>query len=945
MKMKPLSSTSSTARALAKIEAPSVGADGVLPHNQWDQDLMLEVPNNPDIQAGFFITQTTNGASYGASHQVTLAEAGNPNYRFTFFLKRSDFPSGNPQSNLTLSYTVYNAMEDTTLTPPLGYTLIFDKQPPGGSSISYINFTAEQLQGIYPDSLTGGYLLADVSPWSGMAVGDVLTPWLANAPPNDDNSESGLLHNAAITVTEDNFGSPVQIRFSRTALLALGDTDQSFGYQLKDKLGNTSVISPTRQIPVHLQARAVRPKRNASTPRQPRVVRSGEGINLEGGTIEDLRPLDGRIKVARLSGDVEFTIPMPSAPIDGNHAQVFINGVAIGASEEVPATGTEFTLKITAADFATATRYPFETWSVDYSYFDPFSGDDNLSGSPVQLIVDRHAPGGRPPRPPAIAFTEAQLNGITEDDMDPSADALIVRLSSWFDDDVDDQVQLWLGTGPLEADGVYLADLPPVVTDPSLEMDVAFPRAALEAVGSNHVYFGYRITDWAGNVSDLSIVTAIDVFLSGVPANLLAPLVPDAAPYNPADGSGTPPGSGLLVWTEANPEATVRIPIYDNVAEGDRIYVLWNNRTLSPVTVLQQDIDDEPTNSYLLEIKVPFQDVSAGAPGANIPIGYRVFPVTNTPQVDSPAQYINVNLATPGGPDPDPDPETPEHGNMRLPRALSDFPGSVDNLIPPEAYASPAHVYIRRAGEDNKPIWLIDDILQVIWGDDATNNPVPIRITANEEPADLNVVIPAAMIAANGTGTIPLYFTLTRTLSPGNDVTVRSRTQPVIVQAPGDAPGGTNPLAVATFPESIAPIAGNPNRVIQRAVGMRGTTLRVPLLDAGGTPLANVVAGDFITVDFYGVDDPLDGAGHDNDPNKPVIPNSRITVTDHVILQAEIDQGYYSLSLPYAKTYFICRNLSVTKYSIRNAAGITKNAPDTLILFALNQAGGTCSLP
>jgi len=945
MKMKPLSCTSSTVEALAKIEAPTVGADGVLPHNQWDQDLRLEVPNDPAIQAGFLITLTTNGAAYGASHTVTLAEAGDPNFKFPFFLKSSDFPSGNPQSNITLSYKVYDAMEDTTLTPPLGYTLIFDKQAPGGSSIPYINFTAEQLQGIYPDSLTGGNLLANVSPWSGMAVGDVITPWLANAPPNDDNSESGLLHNAAITVTEDNFGSPVELRFSRVAMQALGDVDQSFGYQLKDKLGNTSVISPTRQIPVRLQSRAVRPKRNASTPRQPRVVRSGQGINLDGGTIEDLRPLDGRIKVDRLSGDVDFTIPMPTAAIDGNHAQVFVNGVGIGTSVEVPATGTEFTLKITAADFAAATRYPFETWSVDYNYFDPASGDENLSGFPVQLIVDRHAPGGRPPVPPAIAFTEDQLAGITEDDMDPALDALVVHISAWFDDDYDDQIELWLGDGPLVTDGNYLTALPPPVTTPEQGMDVAFPRADLEAVGSNRVYFGYRITDWAGNVSNLSTVTPLNVFLSGVPANLLAPLVPDAEPYNPADGSGTPPGTGLLVWTEANPEATVRIPIYDNVAEGDRVYVLWNTQTVPPVTVTQQDIDDEPANTYLLEIKVPFQYVSDGAPGVNIPIRYRVFPVTNTPQVDSPAQYINVNLATPGGPDPDPDPETPEHGNMRLPRALSTAPGSVDNLIPPEAYNSQAYVTVRRAGEDNKPIWLIDDTLQVIWGDDATNNPGPIQITANEEPADLAVLIPNALIVANGTGTIPLYYTLTRTLSPGNDVTVRSRTQPVVVQAPGDAPGGTNPLAVATFPDSVPPVAGNPNRLIQRAVGMRGTSLRVPLLDAGGAPLANVAAGDFITVDFYGVDDPLDGPGHDNDPSKPVIPESRITVTDHVILQAEIDQGYYQVALPYAKTYFICRNLSVTKYSIRNAAGITKNAPDTLILFALNQSGGTCSLP
>ncbi len=101
----------------------------------------------------------------------------------------------------------------------------------------------------------------------------------------------------------------------------------------------------------------------------------------------------------------------------------------------------------------------------------------------------------------------------------------------------------------------------------------------------------------------------------------------------------------------------------------------------------------------------------------------------------------------------------------------------------------------------------------------------------------------------------------------------------------------------------------------------------MPLRNADGTPLTNVAAGDLITVEFYGVNDPDDGAGHDADPFKPMIPESQISILDYAIMAADMNRGYYETLLPYAKTYFICRNLSVTNYSITNAAGIRKNAP------------------
>jgi hypothetical protein len=931
---------------LLELEVPVADEDRTLPHDKWNEDLQVLVPNSSAILEGFTITLTINTVGYGNPHTVSAAEAGDLSVKYEFTIASSDFPSGNPLGHYELNYEVHDPINDLTIISQYRYVLFFDKEPPGGNTLPYLGFTADQLQGIYPGDIIDGHLHVNLSPWQKMAAGDTLTPWLASTPPDDNNQDSGLVNDASISIGADDVGRPVSVKFPQAALSALGDIPQFFGYQLNDKLGNTSAVSPARKIEVHLQGTtSVRPPKKTRATRFPRVVRRKQNPDLFQGRIEDLRPRDGRIKADRLIAPIDFIVPTPLLPIDGNVAQLSFDGVPVGLQVLVDPLLPEFILRIEPTDLPPISAARFDVLQVDYSYFDPFAGNENPSGKPVQLIIDRHAPGGTPPTPPAIAFTPAQLDGITEDELDQIADGLIVHISSWFDDDYDDQVELWLGTGPNAADGSYLTATPPAITDPSAGLEALFPRADLESVGTNPVFFGYRVTDWAGNISNLSETTAINVYLAGVPGDVDRPLIPEAAPYNPEDGSGAPPGTGLLIWTEANPETTVHIPTYLNVAVGDRIYVLWNGQTLAPVQVTQVDIDEEPTNGYLLHIEVPFPSIIAGTPGPNIPISYRISPASGTPAVTSPIQYINVNLETPGGPDPDPDPETPEHENMRPPVVLSDFPGSQNNLIPPEAYASAAKLTVSRAGLDNNVIWKVGDTLQVYWGTTPPDDPLPIPITAANETSNIIVPIPAAFIASKGTGEIPVYYELTRDLGNNNLVTARSPLQIVTVQAPGEAPGGTNPLAVADFPETVDPITGSPYRVLQRARGIDGTTFRIPLADAAGVALENVAAGDFISVDFYGVNDPLDGPGHDNDPSKPIIPESQITVVDYVILASDMTRGYYEISLPYSKSYYICRNLTVTKYSIRNAAGISKSAPDTLILFALNISGGTCTLP
>jgi hypothetical protein len=931
---------------LAILEVPSVGADGVLPHDLWNEPLAVNVPTDESIIEGSVISLILNSATYA---EQTVTTGGTEDPAFNFFINNAVFPSGDPLSRANLSYRVKNPESEEVIPSPFIFTVIFDKEAPGGKPPPYLGFDDDQLAGIYPEDVSSGYLDVKLAPWSGKAVGDTLTPWLGKEAANPGNSAAGLLEGEKITVTDPlELGKSITVKFPKSALESLGDIPQHFGYQLADKLGNVSEVSPTRQIDVHLNDKAHR-KPDSRTKGKVTVVRKGarsDGLFKLEIKNAVVRASDGRIKVADLANPIVFNIKEPATPIYGNVAQLYVNGYepdnAVGELA-YPELGSDFELSIPVEAFP-APEYPFTKWSVDYRYYDVESEDQRFSNEPIQIIFDQIAPGGEDATPAPISVPDELINnGVSISDLTGDPAALPLHIAAWFDEDLDDQVELWLGTGTNEASGKYLDAKPAPVSETGTGVEVLFPLADLITFSGNPVYFGYRVTDWAGNRSQLSNVVPLDLYLNDQPSDLLAPQIPEAAPYNPADGNNMPPGTGMLTWNKANTSTTVQIPTYTNVKVDDRIYVQWGVQGVTPMSVTQKDIDDAATNGYLLLLEVDFKTtVFPVGSQPNLAVNY-VVRRTDTPDKASPMQYVRVNLETPGGPDPDPTPETPEHDNMKPLEVLSSVAGSTPNLITPEGYDKTATITIPRTGADNEAIWKLNDTVTIYWGG-PDEDPAPITITSANQGSNLIVPLPADFIAKNGTGSIPVYYTLTRDLGDGNLVTARAIDTTVIVQSAGEAPGGLGELLGAVFPESLDPSSANPNRRITRAVGLDGTTLRVPLLDAGGQPLENVAVGDSIIGEFYGVDDPANGPGADIDPNKPRIEASVISI-DHKIVADDLTNGYYEVAVPYSKTYTICRNLSVTDYSITNAAGITKAAPRVLILFALNQAGGTCDLP
>lgn len=555
------------------------------------------------------------------------------------------------------------------------------------------------------------------------------------------------------------------------------------------------------------------------------------------------------------------------------------------------------------------------TESLNYFLFD-IDSEAGAPGVPVNVRFDRKPAGGD--ELPPIAFTDDQLRGITNSDLDANGD-LNVLIDPYYLGEDGDVIEMWVGDAP--DSGSYLTPSF-LVGDPTLQAPVKYTRAQLEAAGDGQdLYFGYKVTDFAGNESTISNLTKISVFIN-LPT-LGAPVVPEGA-------------DGLVTYNDANPSVTVEIPHYDGAARNDGIVVIWAGGRADRYSLSQEDIDRDP-ELPVASIEVPFDLVAAGGNGTVV-VSYEMDRVNN-PTTPSPGTDVAVNLTTPGGPDPDPDPETPEHENVKAP--LIKVATSPDNTISPGDFGEPGDATIFRVGDDLQPIWLVGDVIQMHWGAVSSPHIAPFPVTAVNEGANISVDIPFDdVIQAEGVGPIPTYFTITRELPvppPGSGtvpVTIKSPEQIVMVASSGALPGDGSQLRAAFFPEA------NARNIITKAVGSRGTTLRI-LLD--GVTNIELTSNPKVSYEFVGITSG-DQSGPGTPPGDP-IEQSRISGVDVPLTLNDLNQGYFEVPLPYAKTYYICRNGAKVNYSLANDVGRNSDHVEAFVRFAMNEAGEKCLPP
>ncbi len=545
---------------------------------------------------------------------------------------------------------------------------------------------------------------------------------------------------------------------------------------------------------------------------------------------------------------------------------------------------------------------------LNYFLYDAASEDGQISASPVDIRFDRKAPGGT--ELPPIAFTAEQLSGITVADLNADGD-LEVRVDAYFGAELDDVIEMWLSDSSAQDDTKYLK-VKYGVGSPTDATTVKFLTNDFATAGDGKpLYFAYRVTDFAGNVSSRSFVTRIPVYIN-LPA-LAPPLVPEA-------------DDGLVTFSDANTHVEVQIPTYVGVAVGDVITVIWGGRAQLPVTITNTGGDP------VLSVLVPLAEVAAGGYAAhNVNVSYTMLHGSD-PVVSSPDTPIKVDLSGPGG-IVDPNPGTPEHENLRPAEVRVNAGNSPLNEILPGDFGKDATATIRRQGVNNSVIWQTDDVIQLYWG--SIELPTSVTVTAANEGANISYPVPhAGVIETEGVGDIPVYYEITRQLAGDKGpvpVKVKSSDQIVKVASVDSLPGGPAALLPGVFPEA------NANNIIVERVGRDGTPFRILLTGVSNIELTK---NPTVSYNFVGIQSGDATAPPTNPPAAP-IEASRLRADNVPLTQEHLDQGYFEIHMPYAHIRLICRNGATLDYTLSNVYG-SKPAPQRFVRFALNLAGGGC---
>lgn len=909
-------------RALLQLSVPHRDDTHRIPLEFLEADLEVRIPDSEDILVGHFLELYVRNTPLGNPRQVTVvdkqAAEGNPDFYYSMSIAKALFPSEGTSVTFSVDYSAAPASEQALSNLPL--EVILDREPPGGETLPYLNFTTEQLAGIAQSDLTGDYLEVPAPFWYGKLVGDVLTPWLGTS-----ETEGLLITDSEFEV--QHVEDTVIARFPKSLLLSNGDVPQYFAYKLRDALGNKSEVARSRKIDVSLTRS--RPKANERFRKTGRAAVDSDIGTLAASLLPPLQPPatifpDGILPVALLAADLQIRIPnqVPEFPTD---AVIQLYRVDEGGT--TTKLGTErlifesesedgtfvFELAIPVADFPKAGTTP---WKLDYSVFDRFSGGGPLSGKPVTVVFDLEAPGGESAEAmPVLEFTPEQLSGITLADV--VGDAIPVILPAWFLSDGLDVAELWLSDTPAEDDTKYLAntfELPE--GDKGKALAVAFQVADIEPLGNKELYFAYRLRDKAGNISTRSNPIKIEVLLNKPPKDLFAPVVPDYVDH------------GVVTQKDAAELVEVEIPDYTNAAEGDRIYVIWGATRMPPVPLLGTDLNPTPP-APLKVIKLPYADVLTEGSGSAKEVKYEVWR-GSVNAATSPSTTVDVNLDSPG-PGPDPDPGTPWHENLEPLVVVSDSGNGSggDNVIPPGDFNKEAVATIPHLGKNGQPIWKVNDRVQVSWDGTLVGTPFPI-INANENQ-DAKIAIQAGTVGAS-TGLKNVFYVVSRDLLPSTTevATAESEPTPVDVQSPGLLPGDGS-LAKVIFTEENPAL----NVVNRTTGGLDGTPVRITLKD-----VTNIAKDDLIDLRFV-------GRNSLTDPTAAEIPGTELVVTDHKITQQEMDRGYYELDIPY-NPYLqkICRNGCTVDYSITNGVGTPVDAEQKFIRIVLDQPGsiGVCEI-
>lgn len=632
-----------------------------------------------------------------------------------------------------------------------------------------------------------------------------------------------------------------------------------------------------------------------------KITSPGAGYPLN---VLQTRPLPATVKVSVPWNNDFYDKDVITLVWDGS--VVAASRRQITAADELAAVALELDLALTVDD-----DWDKAPHRLSYSIFWDDSGATSF-GDVQDSWVDTTRPGtpvlarltfpGVPPGDPLV---------ITRDMLD-SGQNLVGEVVSYNGEWQGDLIEVYIETGGTKnwlSPGTRLPPGPIGSTPPT----VFFPLAAMESAGDDTVHLlGYRVTDLAGNVSDLSQEVAARFVLNDVPTVVPPPVIPLFD------------DDGIVGEADAR-VLEAEIPAFTPVHLNDEIVLRWGTEEVARQFIT--NISADP----LLIMPIPYEAVADGG-GAGSPTRYTTVVDYDVRRggtfLTSSQKLVNVyvDITLPGGPDIDP--TNPEHSALANASVLSIASGAVPNVITATEYNQAANVTVPWSTAAD---FEAGDIVTVYWKGVQVNTP-PHAITAAEVTSKTLPPYPLspAQIATGGAGDVPLSYTVTRRIGssggyPPVENISRSGEQIVQVTSPSELPGGGGSLPIGAF-EGL-----NPTGYIDRCNSVAGMKFRVPLT------YTNAARGDIITIYFRG----LEGTSGNTE-----LVGTTFSQWDDVG-DLEFLNGYVEFHIPASvlapDLYPVRRNRAEVSHTARNSHGEGSTNPPSYT--PVTMVGEVCPTP
>lgn len=461
-----------------------------------------------------------------------------------------------------------------------------------------------------------------------------------------------------------------------------------------------------------------------------------------------------------------------------------------------------FTITLPAED-----RPVSDTYNLQYVCRSQFDDEWNPITPPYFFTIDYLAPGR--PFPGELELPEGVAEeGLTSGRLEELGDVLPCEVPSYTDRiHGDTLVGVLTNVGSEVTVELEPYTIPYRQADEPLFLNVS--REQLLALGDGLIWAQYRITDLAGNVSVLSAPVDFELFLTGGIDNLEPPLVP------------LHEDDSVIDEADARTPVDVHIPGHPDIQFADTVVVLWGSRQQPPVVFDGPDSDID----VILEIPVPYGDVlgewaeaDQDADGnATIIVNYVVYRAGREVGRPRDGTPVKVNLSQAGGEDPDPD--TPENEALGRPivRHSQWETGEQENFIP-NASIEENHTFIvpwfkrdADGGITTETAFKLGDILVLRYGEQVIDPTRSINGQDMANQTDIEVPLPWAAVAAEGSGTHEIQYVVTRVIDADTTNVSYSPLDTVIADDAGDLPGGGDPLGKASF-EHMYVVWSNVNR-------------------------------------------------------------------------------------------------------------------------------------